>query len=180
VIELVLGQAALEERPRVDPGRGVALVEDLVAAAAGLTETVLAAEEVVEADLVERRAARVRRQVPAEAAELVVAAQDHRHGVPADDPADAELELLVAREEGLLLRADRVDVAGLGQRRQADLELARPLEQLVEEEPGARLAGLFDERIERLEPVGGLLRIDVRQLVLELVEVHGKRGLSGS
>ena len=49
VVELVLGQAALEERPGVDARRGVALEEDLVADSAA----VLAAEEVVEADLVE-------------------------------------------------------------------------------------------------------------------------------
>ena len=53
VVELVLGQAALEERAGVDARGGVALVEDLVAAALA----VLAAEEVVEADLVQARGA---------------------------------------------------------------------------------------------------------------------------
>jgi hypothetical protein len=49
-VELVLGQPALEqEGAGVDAGGGVALEEDLVAAA----RVVLAAEEVVEADLVE-------------------------------------------------------------------------------------------------------------------------------
>ena len=33
VVELLLGQPALEEGPRVHAGRGVALVEDLVAGA---------------------------------------------------------------------------------------------------------------------------------------------------
>jgi hypothetical protein len=51
VIELALGQASLEERARVHAGRSVALIEDLVAVAA----VVLAAEEVVEPDFVERR-----------------------------------------------------------------------------------------------------------------------------
>src|SRR4029078_2773177 len=51
VVELVLGQTALEERPRVDAGRRVALVEDLVSGVA----VVLAPEEVVEAELVEGR-----------------------------------------------------------------------------------------------------------------------------
>ena len=49
----------------------------------------------------------------------------------------------------LLLRADGVDVAGLGQRRQPDLELAGALEQLVDEEPGAGLALLLDHLVER-------------------------------
>src|SRR5438309_4401434 len=41
--------------------------------------------------------------------------------VPADDAADLQLEPLVAREIGLLLRRDAVDVVGLQERRQADL-----------------------------------------------------------
>jgi hypothetical protein len=67
VIELILAQAALEEGARVDARRRVALVEDLVAAPAGLAEAILAAEEVVEADLVEARRAGVRREVAADA-----------------------------------------------------------------------------------------------------------------
>src|SRR5699024_8062661 len=49
-VEVLLAQAALEERAGVHAGGGVALEEDLVAAAL----VVLAAPEVVEADLVER------------------------------------------------------------------------------------------------------------------------------
>ena len=105
--------------------------------------------------------------------EAVVRAKDHRDGVPADDPPDPLLELLVAREVRLLLRADRVDVARLGQRRQADVELARALEQLVDEEAGAALALLLDDLVEGGEPFLGLGRVDVGQLVLEFVEVHG-------
>src|SRR5690348_5323918 len=56
VIELRLAEPALEERARVHAGRGVALIEDLVARLA----VVLAAEEVVEPDLVEARRGRVR------------------------------------------------------------------------------------------------------------------------
>ena len=169
VVELLDAQPALEERAGVDARCGVALVEDLVAAAA----LVLAPEEVVEADLVQGRRRGVRGEVTADARELVVGAQDHRHRVPADQPPDAALHLLVAGERRLLLRADGVDVAGLGQRRQADLELARPLEQLVDDESGARLAFLGDDLVERRHPVVGLVRIDVGELVLELIEVHG-------
>ena len=133
VVELVLAEPPLEERAGVDAGRRVALEEDLVAGLA----VVLAAEEVVEADLVQAGRGGVRREVAADAGEPAVRAQHHRRRVPADDPADPPLHLLVAREVRLLLGADRVDVAGLGQRRQPDLELARALQQLVDEEPGA-------------------------------------------
>ena len=69
---------------------------------------------------------------------------------------------LVAGELRLLLRADGVDVAGVGERRQPDLELARPLQQLEQEEPGAGLALLLDDVVERADPVGRLLLVDVR------------------
>ena len=64
-VHLLLPDAALEEGPGVDAGRGVALEKDLVASPA----VVLAPEEVVEADLVQRGGGRVRREVPAEAGE---------------------------------------------------------------------------------------------------------------
>ena len=176
VVELVLGQAALEERPGVDPGCGVALVEDLVARALA----VLAAEEVVEPDFVERGRGGVRRQVPTDAGEPVVGAQDHRDGVPADDPADALLERLVTREVRFLLRADRVDVPGLGQRREPDLQLSGALEQLVDEEASARLAFLLHHLVQRRHPVVGLGRVDIGELVLELVEIHHGEGSPSS
>src|SRR5437773_4330473 len=63
VVELFFGQSPLEEGTRVDPRSRVTLEVDVIAG-----ETVLLAmEEPVEADLIERRARRVRRQVPADA-----------------------------------------------------------------------------------------------------------------
>jgi len=50
-VEVLLAEAVEQERAGVDARRGVALEEDLVAAVA----LVLAAEEVVEADVVEGR-----------------------------------------------------------------------------------------------------------------------------
>ena len=85
---------------------------------------------------------------------------------------------LVAREVRLLLRADRVDVAGLGERRQADLELAGALEQLVDDEPGPALALSGHHLVERGEPILGLGGIDVGKLVLEFVEVHGAHSVA--
>ncbi len=99
VVEVVLGQAALEKGASVDARGGMALEEDLVAHAVG----VLAAEEVIEAHLVQRRGAGVRRQVASDAGRPIVRAQHHRHGVPADHAPDAPLHLLVTREARLLL-----------------------------------------------------------------------------
>src|SRR6185436_10373138 len=86
-VELLLRQAALEERPRIDARRRVALEEHLVAAA----RMVLAAEEVVEPDLVQAGRAGVRGEVATDAAVGAVGPQDHRDRVPADQPADAPL-----------------------------------------------------------------------------------------
>jgi hypothetical protein len=171
VVELVLAEPSLEERPGVDARGRVALVEDLVARLA----VVLAPEEVVEADLVQACRRGVGREVAADPGELAVRPQDHGGRVPADQPPDPPLDLLVAREERLLLGADRVDVAGLGERRQPDLELACALQQLVDEEPGTGFAGLLDDLVEGFHPILGFVRVDVRQLVLELIEVHGIR-----
>src|SRR5450759_1103943 len=140
VVELVLRQATLEEGTGVDARRGVPLVEDLVPTAL----PILAAEKVVEPDLVEARGRGIGRQVATQ-----------------------------TREVRLLLRADRVDVAGLGQRRQPDVELSGALEELVNQEAGPALAFLLDELIERGEPLGRLVGIDVGELMLEFVDVHG-------
>ena len=115
--------------------------------------------------------------------------EDHRDRVPADDPPDPELDLLVAREERLLLGADRVDVAGLGQRRQPDVELAGALRAACRRgtgrgsRPPARRAGRTTS-----SHSCGLGRVDVRELVLEFVEgtsvprglVTGPVGQAGS
>ena len=146
-------------------GRRVALEEDLVPG-----RLVRAAEEVVEADLVEAGGAGVGREVAADALEPGVRAQHHGQRVPADHAPDAVLHRLVAGEVGLLLGADRVDVAGLGQRRKADLELAGALQEPEQDEAGALRAGRLDQGIERVEPLRGLDRVDVRELLLELVE----------
>ena len=145
----------------------MALEEDLVAHAV----RVLAAEEVVEADLVQGRGAGVRREVAADARRAGVGAHHHRHRVPADHPPDAQLHLLVAGELRLLLGRDRVDVARLGQRRQAQVELARALQEPVEDELRPRSPLVPDDRIERLHPVRRLVRVAVGQLALEVAEL---------
>ena len=163
VIEVVLGDPALEIGAGVDAGGGVALEEDLVATAG----VVLAAEEVVEADLVEARRRGIRGEVAAEADVEVVGPGDHDRRVPADDAADLQLELLVAREVGLLLRRDAVDVVGLQERRQADLALAGEVEDAGEEVPGALAALVLEDVVDGRKPFRRLVGVGVRELVPE-------------
>ena len=94
VVEVVSFQPAFDEGTGVDPGGGVALEVDLVAE----RSVVLAAEEVVEADLVERRRRRVRREVAADAVGGLVRLDDHHRRVPSDEGTDPTLDELVAGE----------------------------------------------------------------------------------
>ena len=57
---------------------------------------VAAAEEVIEADLVERRRRREGRDVAADAVRLAVGAHHHRHRIPADEALDPPLDFLAA------------------------------------------------------------------------------------
>src|SRR5207302_2706304 len=68
------------------------------------------------------------------------------------------------------LRRDGVDVTGLGQRRETDVEHPGALQQLVQDETGALGTGDPDQLVEGLDPLLGLLGVDIRKLVLELVE----------
>jgi hypothetical protein len=86
-VQLGLVEAALDVRPGVHAGGGVALEEDVVSAA----RVVLAPEEVVEADLVQAGRARVRGDVPAGADARALRAVHHDGGVPPDVRPDAPL-----------------------------------------------------------------------------------------
>ena len=131
-VELRRVDAPLEVRARIDAGRGMSLIEDLVAGAA-----LLPAEEVVETDLVEARGAGVGGEMPADAGVRLVCAQHHGGGVPTNDVANARLHRLVAREGGLIARLDGVDVRGGGEGREIDAKVARSREEAHQQELGA-------------------------------------------
>ena len=167
-VEPVLGQAALEERAGVHAGGGVPLVEDVVAA----TGVALAAEEVVEAHLVERGRAGVRRDVPADADLRPLGAVHQHRGVPPDVGPDPPLDVLVAGEPGLALGRDGVDVVGRGERRDTDIALTGPLEKSKHHVAGALGPAFVDDAVERLDPFAGLLGVDVRKLARQAVADH--------
>ncbi len=173
--QLLLVESALEDGTRVDAGGGVALDEDLVAA----TGVVLATEEVVEPDLVEARCRLVRRDVAADLEARPVRVGDHHRGVPADEGADPALDVLVAREPRLALWRDGVDVVGAAQRGDADVELAGLLQQPQHHVAGPLAAALVDQLVERLQPVRGLVRVDVRKLGGQAFVDHRRRRAGG-
>ena len=169
VVEVLFVEPPLEEGACVDAGRTVALEVDLVAGLA----VVLAAEEVVEADLVQGGRRGVRGQVSADARRPRVGPRHHHGGVPPDVGADAALDVLVAREPRLLLGRDGVDVRRADRRRERHLQLVGPLHQLEHQELTPRLAARVDHGVEGVEPLGRLLRVDIRELSGEAVEDHG-------
>ena len=175
-VQLVLGQPALQERPRVDARRRVPLEEHLIARLA----MVLAAEEMVEANLIQRRRRGIRRDMPAHSHAGAVGPGHHHRGVPPDVSPDPPLDMLVAREPRLPLRRDRVDVVGAAQPGHPDLLLARPLQQPEHDVPGARPAPGPDDGIERLDPFARLVRIDIGQLGRQPIADDGESLASGS
>ena len=144
VVEVVLGQAALHERPGVDTGRCVTLEVDVVSGIA----VVLALEEVVETDLVEAGGAGERRQVTADAIGVLVGPDDHRRRVPTHERTDAPLDVLVAGKPRLLFAWDGVDIRRADRRRKADLCGPGAIEQFGQQEAGSGLAVHVDHRVE--------------------------------
>jgi hypothetical protein len=167
-VELVFGQPALHEGPRVYAGRGVALEVDLVAATLGA----VAAEEVVESDLVQRRGRGVGGDVPADPDPGPLRPVHHDRGVPADVGADAPFDLLIAREPGLQLGRDGVDVVGAVQARHPDVLFAGALQHAEHQVPCPIRSGVLHHRVEGFQPLLGLGGIQVEKLAGQPVADH--------
>ena len=155
---LLLREAAFEKGARVDAGRRVALDEDQVAAVVGARGV----PEVVEADLVERRRRLEAGDVAAQLGGLLVGPQHRRDGVPAHQRADRVLKVRVAGDRRFEFLGDRVDV-----RRAEVFSGMQPASARVSEERFEQLAGATrpvaaHDRVERVEPLGGLRWVDVR------------------
>jgi hypothetical protein len=159
-VELVGAEPALQKRPCVNAGGGVALNEHLVAAA-GMR---LAAEEVVEADLVERRRRCIGRNMAAHTDSRALRPVHHDGGVPSDPGPVAAFDVLVAGEPGLQLGRNGVDVVGRRQRRQGHSLFAGPLQQPQHQITRPRRPRVLKQLIEGLQPLGGFLRVDVREI----------------
>ena len=154
------GQPTFQVRPGVDAWGGVALDEDVVTAA----RMILAAEEVVEPHLVQAGGALVRRYMAADFKTLAVGLADHDRRVPADESANPPFDMLITWEPGLGFRRDRVDVVTATQCRQTDLTRPGSLQQLEHDEPRAVASLVLEQAVERLQPVGSLIGIDIGKL----------------
>ena len=118
----------------------------------------------IEADLVQRRGRRERRDVSADAGLDPVRAHDHRNRVPADKALDAALDLLAAGKRHFLLGRQRVDVGRVGAERQPDAAAAGVLAQLLQQLAGSRRAVRLQHVVERIQPL--LVSMDSRSAML--------------
>ena len=160
LVEVVLGDAALQEGAGVDSGRGVALHVDQVAAV-GLVGRV---PEVVEADVVERRGGGEARDVAAELAGEAVRLHHHRQRVPPNERSDAPLDCGIPGSVLGTRFRNGVDVGSVDRERQAGAALARVIHERCEQEVGALDAVPIDDGLERVDPLPGLDGVDVGHL----------------
>src|SRR5450755_3659885 len=115
-------------------------------------------------DLVQAGRRCISGDVAADAHAGAVGTGNHDRGVPPDVGADAPLHVLVAGEPRLALRRDRVDVVGAAQPGYADLLLPGSLQQAQHHVPGTRAAAGPDDRVKGLDPLPGLVLVNIRQL----------------
>ena len=169
VLEVGVVEAPFEIGAGIDAGRGVALDVDVIAGLA----VVLAVPEVVEAHVVQRRGAGKRGQMAADAVGPRVGMGHHRGGVPADVCPQPPLDVVVAGEPRLVFGCDGVDVRGRDGGGEVDLHLAGLRHEPANEKPRAALAPFLDDCREGLQPIVGLIGVDIGDLLMQPVEEHG-------
>ncbi len=167
-VKLLCAESSFEECARVDARRGVALDEDLVAAA-GMG---LAAEEMVETDLVKRRRRRVGRNMASHTDSRALSAVHHDRGVPSDPRPVAPLDVLVAGKPRLEFGRDGVHIVGRCQRGDGHPLFAGAFQQPQHQIAGPRRPRPLQQLVERLKPLGGLFGIDIGQIRCDAFTNH--------
>ena len=159
--ELRLADPSLEEGTGVDAGRGVALDVDQIPAMLGRGSV----PEMHEAGVVEGGRRLEARDVAAQLGAFLVGAEHDGQGVPADQRADLVFDRPVARVLWLLLHRDGVDVGRGRRERHPSAPLLRRLENPPEQEAGPVSPLDLQDTRQRIQPLAGLDRINVAQLV---------------
>ena len=163
---------SFQERPGVDTGRRVTLKVDDVAVVA-----VVSAEEMVEADFVERGGRRERRDMTADALVRLVRFDHHRGGIPADQALDAALDVRTAGHRHLVVGGNRVEVRSVGGERQLDAVLGGVDGQVAQQPRDFGGPAGLQHIIEGLEPFVRFNGIELRRIFRSNVS-HGPKFLS--
>ena len=155
--ELILAQAAFQIRAGINTGGAMPLDVDQVRA----VRMILTLEEMVEADVIERRRRSEAGDVATDAIVLTVGMHDHGGGVPADQRANLPLQRVVAVALDLAMRRNRVDVGRIRRVRNERAASARALQQGLEQVMCALGTLDLDNGIKGVEPFAGFRRVRI-------------------
>jgi hypothetical protein len=165
---MFFAQALFQECARIDAGCGMALKEDAIA---GLI-SVARVQEVIERNFKQCREGSVGCNVSADAMIKLVLAMNHDHRIPPSQALDVPLHRPVARIRLVFGTRNRVDVRRIvthGQHNAGQSgSLCQPREQVRRSSPTLISHYLF----QCFQPLGRLLRIQVRTLVQSLLHEH--------
>ena len=161
MVELRLRKTPFQKGPGVDTRGGVSLKVNLVPRAA----VILAAEEVVKTHFVQRGRRSVGGDVSSNTVVDHVGPGYHDRRVPANQAADALLDPLISREQGLFFRRDRIDVRSLNELGNPNVQHSGSIEDSLKEILTAHTPVAADQRLQGLNPLAGLLRIHISNLL---------------
>jgi len=125
----------------------------------------VAAEEMLEPDLQQRRGRREGGDVSADPRRTPVRSNHHGHRVPADQALDPPLDRPIAGVRRLALRGDRVDVGGIGREGRDDLVALTPFDQPPQQEHRPLAARGLGDGLKRVDPLlrfGSIAVVDRR------------------
>ena len=168
-------EAVLEEGPGVDARGGVTLDVYVISG----KSVIFAAEEVVEANLIQGRRRGECGEMAADSVGRFVGLDHHDGRVPSNEPPDPFLEIHVAGEPGFLFGRDGVDVGGADRGGNTHVLFPGAGDQLGHEQLSPHLPLRGDDPVERVEPFLGFFRILVRELVNVTVDDHAESLLRG-
>ena len=111
-----------------------------------------------------------------------VGLNDHGHGVPAHEGADAPLHGPVPGEALLLLDRDRIEVGGVGAVGQVGPGAPRLVDEPLQQEVGALHPLLLQHGLEGVQPLLCFLGVDIGLLIHEVsrkaVTARGSHGVA--
>ena len=158
VEHLFLGEPALEERPRVDARRGVALYQNQVPAVRPARRM----PEVLVADVIQGRRGLEARDVPTQLGAHLVRPQHGGYGIPPDQRADPAFQRKVSRVSRLPAGHNGVQVRGIRRVRHRHADAASLREQFRDQESCPLGALELRDRAERIDPLAGLGGIQIQ------------------
>ena len=159
MIELCLTQAALQIRSTIEPWCSMSLEINQITA----MTVVGRMPEVVHTSTDHRCERRERCDVTTQIAAIgwvmLVRTYHHRHRIPANEGADALLELHVARARHFEVSWDGIDVGRMGRKWNVRTRSTGLLNQLLQERVCTLRALALNNPLERIQPLLGFLRV---------------------